>query len=795
MQRLFTLYILALFFVYQYSYAQDPNYSILIEKLKNTEQDTARIKLLFSLSDMIPDGDWEKYNREMQNIAERNLKSPLDDKSSAFYKRYLATAINNKGLGLYYQGNYTEALIYYNKGLQMRESISDTAGIAESYSNISGIYDNKSDNTKSIEYLFKALRLYEKTADKKGVATTLNNIGYEFDVKGELQKALDYYSKSQKIRESIGDIRGMSNGFGNMAKIYADQGNIPKALEYDFKALALKEKIKEKMGEALLLGNIGVIYRSQKKMPEALEYFNKSLTINIEINNKKGTAATLSNIGAIYFDQGDFTKAIGYYEQSLKIRKEIGYVRGVSLSFVSLGEVYKKQRNLSKALTYFNSALATYQKIEDKEGIATCLNNIARIYLDQGKYKPALDNANEAMQISKKQGYRPIIRNAAFTLKNIYGALNKTKEALSMYDLYISMRDSISNNETEKLLTKQQFKHEYEIKATADSIKVSEEKKVASSKLAQEKTKNYALFGGLGLVMLFSVFMVNRFRITYKQKKLIEIQKSEVEEKSQLLEVKNEEINHKNTQITDSIRYARNIQQSVLASEDQLKHFFKEYFSLYLPKDIVSGDFYWLHQDSHKIWFALVDCTGHGVPGAFMSIMANSLLDKIIKEDKVEKPNDILKTLSYALAEKYRKQQNTPDGMEIALCLVDKSTNSMQLSIAGSNVYHIRKGVLTELKGDHMPIGVTEFIKDKGYTLHELNYEEGDHFYFFTDGYADQKGEQNKKKFYYKPFRDLLLKNSEQAMPVQKEELLQAHLTWKGKLSQNDDISVIGFRI
>ena len=795
MQRLIGILGFIIFFTFLRVSAQDPTYNLQVEKLRNSSQDTERVKILAILSEIVPDGDWEKYNKEMQGITEKNLKTPLDNKLTFFYKKYLAISINNQGLYYYYHSVDSIALYYYNKALKISEVNHDTSGLAESYNDMALVYQNKGDKIKAPEYYFKAENLFYKLKDKKGLAMIFNNIGYMYDAQGEKQKALDYFFKCQKTADSIGDLKGASYALANIAKVYSDLGNDLKSLEFDFKALALKKKIGEKMGEALTLSNIGVIYRSQKNIAEALKYYNKALVIFEETKNKRGLASTLTNLGLVYLEKGNFMQAITYYEKSLKIREEIGNIKDISTSLISLGDIYRRQGDFKKALVYFNSAIIIKRQIEDKEGIADCLNYMAKIYLEQDKYKLALEKADESMKISKGFGYRPRIRNAALTLKDIYGALNKTKEALNMYDLYISMRDSISNNETEKLLTKQQFKHEYEIKAAADSVKVFEEKKVAGSKLEQEETKNYALFGGLGLVMLFSVFMYNRYRITQKQKRIIELQKTQVEEKRQLLEVKNQEINHKNIQITDSINYARNIQQSVLPSEEQLKHLFKEYFALYLPKDIVSGDFYWSHQDSHKIWFALVDCTGHGVPGAFMSIMANSMLDKIIKEDKIEQPNEILNNLSFALAKKHKQQEGTPDGMEIALCLIDKSTQIIQLSVAGSNLYYIHKEELTEIKGDHMPIGITEFIKEKGYTLHEFTYEEDDRFYFFTDGYVDQKGEVSKKKFFYKPFRDLILKNHGQAMSFQKEVLLQVYLNWKGNLAQNDDISVIGFKI
>ncbi len=408
---------------------------------------------------------------------------------------------------------------------------------------------------KTTESTLPEYRIY-----KKHYAASLNNIGYAYDIAGNSLKALEYYSKSQKIQEEIGDKNGVATSLNNIAYIYNNQGDILKALEYFSKSLKIQEGIGDKKGISVLLNNIAGIYNYQGDSKKALSYLEKSLKIREEIGDKNGIARALNNIGYFYNKQNNINTSIIYFRKSLKIREETDDKPGIAASLINIGYIYKMQNNVPEALNYLDRSLKISEEIGDKNGIADCLNYIGGIYCEQKNYSKALSYCKKSMVLANELSYPVVIKNVAKNLNQIYKALGDDKNSLLNYELYIQMRDSISNQETKKASIKSQLKYEYEKKAVADSVKVAEEKKLTTVKLKQEKTQRYFLYGGLGLTVLFGLFMFNRFRITRKQKTIIEQQKTIVEHQKSLVDEKQKEI-------LDSIHYAKRIQTSLLPTQ------------------------------------------------------------------------------------------------------------------------------------------------------------------------------------------------------------------------------------
>ena len=318
------------------------------------------------------------------------------------------------------------------------------------------------------------------------------------------------------------------------------------------------------------LNNIGFLASIEGDNHKALEYYQKGLKTHENIKDKMGISTSLSNIGFIYNNQGDIPKALEYYQKSLKIREEIKDEQGIANSFNNIGSIYMNQGDFPKALEYQHKSLKIREEIKDKMGIAYSLNKIAVAMLKIGRWDGALEFATRSLQTAKELAYPENIKNAASTLKSIYNKQNNFKEALVMYELEIKMRDSINNAETKKASVRKQFQYLYEKKAAADSVKNEEEQKVKNaqltaqqSQLKQEKTQRLALYGGLALVIAFLGFVYNRFKITQKQKVIIEKQKVLVDDAYKHLAEKNKEV-------MDSIHYAKHIQTALMSNENYI---------------------------------------------------------------------------------------------------------------------------------------------------------------------------------------------------------------------------------
>ncbi len=310
----------------------------------------------------------------------------------------------------------------------------------------------------------------------------------------------------------------------------------------------------------------------------------------------------------------------------------------------------------------------------------------------------------------------------------------------------------------------------------------------------KQKIITYATAGGLGLVGIFLIFVFNRLQVTKRQKNIIQEQKQEVEEQKQIVETAHHELEEKNKEILDSINYAKRIQHAILPPQKVVKEYLQESFILYKPKDIVAGDFYWLEHKDDKVLFAAADCTGHGVPGAMVSVVCNNGLNRSVREHNLTTPGEILnKTRDIVIQEFEKSEEEVKDGMDIALCSLQG--NKLEYAGAHNPLWIIRKEAeaIEEIKANKQPIG--KFDNPEPYVTHSIELNEGDAFYVFSDGYADQFGGEKGKKFMAANFKKLLLSIATEPMEKQKELINEAFESWKGDLEQLDDVCVIGVRV
>lgn len=283
-----------------------------------------------------------------------------------------------------------------------------------------------------------------------------------------------------------------------------------------------------------------------------------------------------------------------------------------------------------------------------------------------------------------------------------------------------------------------------------------------------------------------------------ERKKLIESQKDELEIQVKLrtaeVVAQKEELGIKNKEIIDSITYAKRLQEAILPPSDYINSLLPENFVLYIPKDIIAGDFFWIHQSENRVFIAAADSTGHGVPGAMVSIVCSNALDKAVKEFKLNTSGEILDKTTDIILEQFAKSgEEIKDGMDISLLCFDKENRKVFWSGANNPLWYIYNNELTEIKADKQPVGKSDHRKN--FTTHEVNYKEGTTFYLMTDGFADQFGGPNEKKFKYKQLSELLISNQVQSMSVQKEKLKQSFETWKGDHEQVDDVCIIGIQL
>ncbi|CAG5082323.1 tetratricopeptide repeat protein [Parvicella tangerina] len=666
--------------------------------------------------------------------------------------------------------------------------------------------------------------LAEKIGRKKSMAIALNTQGISFAIRGDYSQALPYLYESLSIRKELNDQEGIAISYNNIGNIYKYQGDYANAIEHYHNSLKIKEKRGDKKGMASSYTNIGIIYYFQKDFDKALSYHQKCYEIEKEIGNENGEAMALHNIGLVYADQKEYDKALKFYEECLVLKKKLDDKKGLANTYNNMGLVYFNLGDEEQAMTYYEKSIELKEALGMKSEMATTLNNLGNIYLKKKDFEQAAFYCDQALDFAQEVGADRGIRDAAGSLYESYKALGKSKIALEMYELHISVRDSLLSEENQKAIIQQQFKYEYEKKSAADSIKALEAAKVQEALLAAEKAETekqkkevkqqeqqkYYLFAGLGLALLFGGFIFNRFRVTNQQKKIIEEQKVLVEQQKEAverqkveLEQTHQQLEEHHQEIADSILYAKRIQEAIMPSMESMNTALKDGFVLYLPKDVVAGDFFWMESfvetpDSKEevVYFAAADCTGHGVPGAMVSVVCSNALNKALLEEGLRDTGKLLDRTREIVIDRLAKSgEEVKDGMDISLCALNSKTKELQWSGANNPIWILRKGAqeIEEIKANKQPIGL--YHDPQPFTAHQINLNQGDSVYVFTDGYQDQFGGPKGKKFKAKQLKEVIVDNQHLPMDEQMKLLQSKFMEWKGAVEQIDDVCVIGVRI
>ncbi|MBN2668457.1 MAG: tetratricopeptide repeat protein [Bacteroidales bacterium] len=715
------------------------------------------------------------------------------------------------------------ALVYFNNALNTAQTLKNRNLEAESLNSIGIIFAIRNDNSIALDYFKKALNIYEEIGYKKNIATSFRNIGIIYANQSNYFKTLEYFKKALNVVKELEDKNEIAINLGNIGVIYENQSNYPEALEYYSKALKIYEEIGDNIGIAKNLGNIGIIHHNQRNYSKALKYYEKALKLVEEIGDKDGIATNLGNMGIVYAKQNNYTKALKYYEKALKIKEEIGDKSGIATNLGNIGAIYFYQDNFIKALEYYENALKIYEEIDNKDGMATNLANIANLYNELKQYNKAINYANQSLKLSKEIGALNIEKEANGHLSEAYNGLGQYKKAMDYQEKYYLLKDSIFNEENTTSIAKLETKYQYEKKSAVDSmanakqieLKNAEISNINIEKEAQRKQRNL-WFTGFVLVLLFVVFVARLYLQKQKANRLLTEQKDIVVQQKDKIE----QIHH---ELSESINYATRLQNAVLPNRNKPSIDLKDYFVLFKPKDKVSGDFYWWTSTENHTIIAVADCTGHGVPGAFMSMLGISFLREIVLKEKIIKTNIILDKLREEIIKTLKQtgaEQEQKDGMDMAIISINHQKNLLQFSGANNPIYLIKNSelkllndentdriilsdnsefktqsskLLYELKPDKMPIAI--YKKMDNFKAIEIQYEEDDQVYLFSDGFADQFGGPMEKKFKYKPFKELLLDSAHLPMAQQKQNIQQAFDVWKAQHIQVDDLIVLGIRL
>lgn len=551
------------------------------------------------------------------------------------------------------------------------------------------------------------------------------------------------------------------------------RGDNTRAIAYFTRSLKIMEKLNYQKGIASCLNNIGVIYNEQEAYKKAGEYYQRALVLNKKMGDSSSMALSYSNLGNIYRYQKNYSKAIRYHENAIRIYESLQDDYSLGMSFHFIGVTYFDMGENEKALEFNEKSIPYYQKSENLTGLPEVYTIMGKIYDKKGDTKKAIQYNKQALELAKKVNAAAAMREASLCLYQEYKKLGQLKDALEMHELHLVMRDKVTNEESQQELVKQELSYQFEKQQALD-------KKEHEKHLAIQKVIIFSIAGGSLLVLIFAIVVINRLRITRKQKGIIERQKDLVEEKQK--------------EILDSITYAKRLQDAILPPLSLFKEHFSENFILYKPKDIVAGDFYWMEKLEDSILIAVADCTGHGVPGAMVSVVCSTALNRTVLEFGITEPGKILdKTREIVLETFAKSHKDVKDGMDISLASINMKNLEIQWAGANNPLWYIAGDELISITADKQPIGSS--FDSQPFKTHLLQFKKGDILFLFTDGYADQFGGEKGKKFKYTPLKELLLHNATLPMSEQERLLESTFENWKQGVEQVDDVCIVGVRL
>ena len=594
------------------------------------------------------------------------------------------------------------------------------------------------------------------------------------------------------------------NSYSLGAMVNTNIGNYKIAIDYAYKALQDSSCESRWKCQAHFHNTLGNIYTYMNEGDKALEQYEIAIDIQISNNGDSTVIGFLySNIGNIF--QGyNKDSALYFFKKSLEIQKALKNEFRIAQVNWNIGNAYTESPK--KAISYYKKSFSYFKKLNYKTYLSSLANNISLSYVDlediynANKYaKICYDNAyssNSSIEIKKANKINYLIQQK----KGNY------KKALQFYEAATLISDSLNRASNIKALHEGELKYKYYKKNKADSILYAEEKRIneaelllQDAKISSRRSLTKLFIIVLFVIVILSVVIWFRFQKSQDQKNIIQSQKNDVDQALADLKIKKEEIEHKNQEIINSINYAKYIQKSMLPDKEELKGFFANHFIFNQPKDIVGGDFYWFKSFDDIAIIVAADCTGHGVPGGFITMLGNLLIENSIGF-KAKNPDKILKELNRDIITLLKQEEvdSIQDGMDISICLIDKKKRKIKFSGARNGLFIVNGDDVKSIKGSVSPVGGVytkkETFMERDYNLEEIKVHENDWVFMYTDGYYDQFGGQKGKSMGSKKFTQILLEsinNEKTNTKFFKDKFDQ----WKSNQSQIDDVLIIGFKI
>ena len=699
---------------------------------------------------------------------------------------------------------YLEELGIYSNGHSSKSDVATVDQLNETIKDT--LYSNAK---KAANYSRINFNLAKKIEYGKGQVDALLNLSIAMLYSNEMDSALIFTNMALGIAERLNDENLKIKAHELLGGVYSYTGDYDKSAEEYFKTIKLAEKLDEKLTITGYV-NLGHVFKMIGNKEKSREYCKKGYTLGKKYQDTAVMITALNILGLLDKNEGNEESALKYYEEGLGYARKTKNLERQSQILYNMANVYFRQKKYDAGFVLYDESIEISKVNGSYAMIAIGFHGGALTFLEIGKLTESTKYADSALHYALlSKNYDAIMESYEIQSK-IAKTKGLFKKGLTYMELAYIYKDSMNLTELNSAALNAEDSFEKEKTHIADSLdKIQTELEAKhNQKINDEKVKNREVLLWISGIILIIVTIGIYF--LYKKNKLIKSQNAIVNKQKSEIQIQHQEI-------TDSINYAKRIQEAIISKENEWNAISEDHFILFKPKDVVSGDFYWAYHDSlnnRSIW-AVADCTGHGVPGAFMSMLGIGLLNEIIIDNKVSDPAEILNHLRSKIiaALDQNEVDKSKDGMDISLCVLDKKTNILTYAGANNPLWIIRKETLKnaeiiknsinigdgspmlhEVAPDKMPIG-NFFAVPPPFSNKKIEVLNGDLFLLITDGFADQFGGELGKKYKYKPLKELLIRLQSSPITSQSTALEKEFNHWRGNEEQIDDVCIVGVKI
>ena len=726
---------------------------------------------------------------------------------------------------------YESALETGKRGLALCRQAGDLQGEADCLNSLGMAYSRQGQVATALEQLQRSLSIHEQLRDQLGMAISLNNLGTVLFGQGRYDQSLAHYLRSLSLFESLGRRDMVATLYNNVGNIYLSQDNRPEALNYYHRSLHIREALGDTEGVANCLFNIGVIHIQERNFELALEVNERSLRIWEEKGDRLKAARLLNNLGNLFDKWGQGDRALASYHRSLWLLTALGDRIASSNLYINLGTLYLGQGQLDSARFYVEKGYEAARQLGLLKSKKTAMHALYRLDSAAGDWKSAFEAHRLFLLYSDSLRNDELSRNLG-RLEAQY----ESEKAIAQRDLAITrleadrlrkdlvltqarskyVQDSLANAEQQAHLQAQSLLLTQQVKER-DGLRLRDSLENASrfERLERERVQRQAQLElqrvilvsaavGLMLVLLIAYLLfLSRRRAQRANEHLwqlneaIQHQKGEIEQINVELQDALVEVKEQKIKIEDSIHYASRIQYAILPAAAHLQEHLPPHFICYQPRDIVSGDFYWLAHLQGKTLFAVADCTGHGVPGAFMSVLGSNLLHQIVEAYGLVEPGAIFSMLDNLIAAALHQQLGgeSKDGIDLALVVLHEADASggrvIDYAGAGRPLWHVSQSLTREYKSGKYPCGGSQH-EAKQFPSVRIEARPGDRMYFFSDGAIDQFGGPKGRKLGSAQLQAFFQDTSVLRIEEQGRAFEHFFAAWMQGRKQLDDVLVVG---